>query len=617
MRSSLSFICRPSRPAQRLAAGACILLMPLLGSASAQSQSSGSLDSKPYLQSVQTFADTVLKHGRDTYGDEKTPLFVDGLHVETFEPVRWKFKGQEWVLSNFANQQQLFRVFDGLTTLTGDTKYREAAEAATKYALENLVSEGGLMYWGGHTAWDLIENKPVGTLTGKPQKKNGRLMMMHELKVSQPYFEMMHRVNPEAAKTVMSSIWGGHVVKWETLDFNRHARTHQPAKPKWDSEFDETGPVPFETPGGHLSFAGVAPPFIRSATILGILADDAEALKWNRRMVNQWQRAKHPETGLSGGQLSWRVGHDRSQEALQHVHPGINEASIMASYHVSGRYKQLPVAQLQAAEMLIKAGGEKAKLGEEFKQWAVDDLKIFGEKAWDPKTGTIPAMLTDGTRINPSDVKEGYYTAGNFKPQKPEGQMLWAYAMAYRMSGDKGLWPTMRSMALTLGVGDIGTADGQERKPAETASSSDFNLIYALIDLSRATEDKSFLRTASRIGDNLLKIQSKSGLYPRPAFTVDTSGSEDHAFSADHNQMPAREYARTGDVIPLALISLAAAIDGRFDELPQPASDAQFFHCPYHGELKPYQKKRNDPRTYDWLVFFGPTAIGAPEDDDE
>ena len=51
-------------------------------------------ESSKYLDAVCTFADNVLKYGRDTYGPEHTPLFVDGLHIHTHEPVKWKYKGK-------------------------------------------------------------------------------------------------------------------------------------------------------------------------------------------------------------------------------------------------------------------------------------------------------------------------------------------------------------------------------------------------------------------------------------------------------------------------------------------------------------------------------------------
>ncbi len=82
-------------------------------------------DSERYTGAVRTFADAVLEHGRDTYGPRRTPLFVDGLQVETLEPVRWKKGGQTWVLCNFASQQSLLRTLDGLSALTGDNHYRQ------------------------------------------------------------------------------------------------------------------------------------------------------------------------------------------------------------------------------------------------------------------------------------------------------------------------------------------------------------------------------------------------------------------------------------------------------------------------------------------------------------
>ena len=40
-----------------------------------------------YRDAVRGFADSVLKYGRDTYGPEQTPLFVDGLHIHRLAPV--------------------------------------------------------------------------------------------------------------------------------------------------------------------------------------------------------------------------------------------------------------------------------------------------------------------------------------------------------------------------------------------------------------------------------------------------------------------------------------------------------------------------------------------------
>lgn len=104
-------------------------------------------DARPYIDAVRQFADTVTERGRDVYGDMQTPLFVDGLHAESLEPVRWKCRGETWVLSNFASQQPLLRTLDGLSAVTEEPRYREAAEDATRYALQETRGPSGLLNW--------------------------------------------------------------------------------------------------------------------------------------------------------------------------------------------------------------------------------------------------------------------------------------------------------------------------------------------------------------------------------------------------------------------------------------------------------------------------------------
>ena len=142
--------------------------------------------SSQYLDVVREFADNVLKYGRDTYGPKHTPLFVDGLNVRTREPVKWiSPKGgdpltatetEEWILSNFASQQTLLRTLDGLSVLTGDPKYRNAAEQAVRHAFDNLRAANGLFYWGDCAAYDARADTTRD------------LRSMHCLKTIYPYY---------------------------------------------------------------------------------------------------------------------------------------------------------------------------------------------------------------------------------------------------------------------------------------------------------------------------------------------------------------------------------------------------------------------------------------------
>ena len=485
----------PCRPlvAASLLAGACV------------SQGRGlQADSQRYMQGVRAFANTVMERGRDTYGQRQTPLFVDGLQVETLEAVRWKKGGKTWVLCNFASQQSLMRTLDGLSALTGDARYRQAAEDASRYTLAHLRSTNGMIYWGGHIAWDLDQDRAVGEYPD-----------IHEMKSHQAYYPLLWRVDPAATRQVCEAVWGGHVLDWSLLDYNRHAKTEKPAPALWDHPFVENTPVPFASIANNLSFTLVTPSLVDAGITLATLGKNTNALTWTRRLVYRWQQARDPKTGLSGGQLSYRKD-DRAKDALGHVYPDINEAKIVATYHRTTRYHHLPLAQMQAAEQLIAAGGDYATAGREFIRWASQDLRAYGQHCWQPKTQQFISLLTDGRPIPWEKARPGYYDASSFAPAKPDGFIFWGYALAYRLTRDPGHWDMTRQLAETMGVGDIGKTGSSERSLCFDTSAQDWRCIYALLELARATDDRTFLKLAARIGDNLLATQTKTGLFPRP-----------------------------------------------------------------------------------------------------
>jgi len=145
-------------------------------------------------------------------------------------------------LSNFANHQSLLRLLDGLTTMTGDKKYRKAAQDAAKYALTHLRTSNGLLFWGGHLAWDLKQDKEVY------YQKN------HELRDQSPYFDLLWKVDAQATRKLLETIWGAHIFDWETLDFNRHGSSvDEPRLPLWEAEFKKDIQVPFPATSDNLS----------------------------------------------------------------------------------------------------------------------------------------------------------------------------------------------------------------------------------------------------------------------------------------------------------------------------------------------------------------------------
>ena len=155
--------------------------------------------------------------------------------------------------------------------------------------------------------------------------------------------------------------------------------------------------------------------------------------------------------------------------------------------------------------------------------------------------------------------------------------------MAYRLTRDEAQWKMARELARALDLGEIGQPATAKRQLRLDTTAADWHYIYALLELARATGDRSFLKLAGRVADNLLKQQTGTGLFPR-------SG---------------RVYARTGDEVPLAILHLAAALDGRESLLPPAMLDNAFFHCQYDGATVPKKPNIDDNRTYDITVFYG------------
>jgi pectate lyase len=531
-------------------------------------------DAEKYLKVIQGFADTLLEHGRDNYGEVHTALFVDGLDTVSLEPAIWKGKGGEtWIMSNFSSQQALMRLLDGLSVVSGDDKYRLAAEDATREVMKSLRTPNGLLYWGGHAAWDLRNNVNVGEYESR----------YHEIKTHQPYFRLMWRVNPDATRDLMETIWGGHILDWSRLDYNRHASNTEAYDCNWDQEFDYDLEVPFPALGNNLSFCNVTPTLMHSGLALAVLDNNDKALNWSRRLCLRWQQARHSETGLSGGQLSYREM-DRAQIALGHVHPEINEAKVIATYHQVARYHKLPLAQMQAGVKLLREGEDFAETGNELIKWASEDLKTYAAYCYDPEKGLFPTRMTNGTLIDWQKSTRGYYIPESFAPAIPDGNLLWAFAMAYRLSHDESHWNVLRSLFKHMGLGELGETDGTGENLDLETSCTDWHIIYALLELFKESGSQPILHQTCRVADNLLEWQTANGLFPRPG----------------------RTYARTGDEVPLAILHLVAAIQGKQDLIPDPMLDTSFFHAIYYGKLEPYQQKRDDDRTYDHQVYYGP-----------
>jgi pectate lyase len=512
---------------------------------------SDSNDSNKYLRAVRTFADNVLKYGRDIYGPKQTPLFVDGLNIHTHEPVKWiNSDGKKWILSNLASQQTLLRTLDGLSNTTGDPKYRKGAEEAIRYAFDHLRSPNGLFYWGHYVAYDAQIDE-----VQFPSSK------CHILKMHYPYYELMWRVDSDATKDVIEAFWSAHVVNWSNLDFNRIAYYSDDFERPWNHAYKST-PVFFKGNRGGFFVTGSS--LIQAATTLHRLSGQEEPLLWSKRLAKRFVDARHPNTGISGCRynnlpLRKPLGDDLKdhfQNPCTRVFPFVPFEETRNTYYTDD-------VEAHDWASLFLVGETLKDEGQEFTKWALEELTAWGKASYRKKDNSFIPILTDGTSI------EGY-VAKERNTYGPEGAVakplfanlgfFWAYAMGYRTTGDEFMWEMTRNIVLGNSLGDIGRCPENSPGLATGTTCSDVYGLLGFLELYDKTNNPTFLHMARRIADNILAAQFHKGFF-----------------------VPSKKhiYTRFDCFEPLALLRLVVTIEPQLRPVPQLWPSCPLFVPPY------------------------------------
>lgn len=509
---------------------------------------------------VQTFADNVLEKGMDRWSGKNTPLLADGINVQTGEPLEYVYDGQigvrgeggepnSWIMHNLANQQNLFRTLIALTNITGDPKYREAAEKAFRYHFDVLRSDCGLLRWGGHQIIDLRTLKPVG----HSWRANSHV---HELNVVLPFYELMWDVDKDATIKFVRAHWNAHILDWNKLDFNRHGNFGRSMGQLWDNEFKYPEPF-FE--GSGLTFVISAMDLIYSAGMLYALNNEQGAIKWAKLLAEQYVKARHPETGLGTfqfskpirrsqppegpltGTLTWSSYGDRAENQFGKDFPGVAREGW--AIFGGSTYSVPSLIQLELSEKLGEHGRDLLK-------WTVDGLKAYAKYGYNPDENHFQPMWADGTDLsNYAFTRTGYYGPEGrvLNPTMANEIFLFTYARAYRLSQDQELWEVIRSMMKHLQLGDPGASPGKSDGLNMNTENSNANALFALLELNNAVKDPGYLKLAEVVGNNIMKRSFHNG------FFLADAGSENASFNT---------------VEPLALLSLEAALRKKPELVP-------------------------------------------------
>jgi pectate lyase len=558
----------------------------------------GKAGSSKYLDAVRQFADNVLKYGRDTYGPKKTPLFVDGVNIHTHEPVKWiDPSGNRWILSNLASQQNLFRTLDGLTKITGNPKYRQAAVEATEYAFANLQAPNGLLYWGGGVVYDAQADEPRGI---------GRVGL-HSLKCNYPYYKLMWEVDPTATRKFIEAYWATHILNWSNLAMNRGVPMDKVAGEPWNHRY-RGGSVFFESSG--IPFLVAGSDLICAAGFLGEASGDNQPLVWAKRLMHRYVETRSPGVGISGTHYT-HYKTDNAQVQLGEDFRGhrVLEGTLFPSHPEMGDPKQLerypafvfvtpgirhnPAIAPWASVLLL--GDMLEADGKEFTRWSLEELTAWGKVAYRKEDNSFIPMLTDGTSLEGYVCKKSgkYGMEGTvFVPIQAIPMDFWTYALAYRLTGDQFMWDMARNIASGHGLGDIGvTPESGTKLETATECWSPYTLL-GFVELYRTTQKQDLLKIAQRIGDNLLDQRFYKGFFVP---------SDKHI------------YIKFDTIEHMALLNLHASLKGTFSLVPEHWPSNSLFNAPYrdrgyasdYGAIYTLTKSRHSAESVEELIASG------------
>jgi hypothetical protein len=186
------------------------------------------IDSPDFYGIVRRYADTMIEHGRDTYGPQKSGLLLSALDRTTLAPLkvrpappggirRGDRPGRPWVEMNGANphlDQNLLRILYSLTDITGDAHYAKTADEELSWFFHNTASrKTDLLPWGEHLSWDVILDIPI----------SGGEEMMHEFARPWVLWDRCFALAPEASGRFALGLWEHQVANHKTGGFDRHA----------------------------------------------------------------------------------------------------------------------------------------------------------------------------------------------------------------------------------------------------------------------------------------------------------------------------------------------------------------------------------------------------------
>ncbi len=275
----------------------------LVGTVTATSLTSSELEtwkttraSGDYLAIARSYADSMITHGRDVYGEKPTPLFVTGLDRRTgmkisppFAHVKRKpfmpgwerdreLRGSDrnYGQADPLDQLVLLKLMHRLSEATGEKHYAAEADKTAAWWMANAQSPIGLYPWGTHTHWNVEKDSGAGQF---------------EFNHVWPFWKL----NPEALQKYAMGLWDHYIRDKETGDFNRHAHSHK------------------HGPGGGMEFPWPGSAMIATWAEAYLANPDPEYVRAISTVLKRWESLRDENNHLAPcsdyGEWAWYLGY--------------------------------------------------------------------------------------------------------------------------------------------------------------------------------------------------------------------------------------------------------------------------------------------------------------------
>ena len=459
------------------------------------------------LEAVLSHVQTALTYGRNLKGSYYPNLFVDGINVDTKEPVTWVYKNTTYYPTNFLAQQSLMKMLDGLTVLSGDRKYREIAYDQYRFWFENLTDSNGLLYAGPHVIVDVM--------TGNIYKEE------HEVKDNQLPYELMWAADPVGTKRYIEALWNAHVWDMTSVNMNRHGKYNLPMGELWNSAYLDDSPYVLARLN-EVAFTCTANDLMEAAYFLSSKTGDPAPRLWADRMLEKLIAVQDDNTGLAGGQYGLATGSDG--QVQDRFNTMFNEGSTYKKYNETQWINRDTVKTTTGfgPQSLLPEYEETGN--QKIYDYITNNMSGVAEYIYLPETHQFNTpILSDGTDLGgvKPDIS-GYY--GSAEKAFPEAQSTFGLvlksavevyaAMQEKGEADPAVWEMARAYAKNAGFGEIGSDLGAD-DVAVNLQTTNANCWEALaaVSLYRLTGNQQFYDLACRLGDNLVSAFFHNGMF--------------------------------------------------------------------------------------------------------